>query len=127
MKTISENIADALVLESALRKCIEEINATDPQALGMGNNGNCRLGVMAYGHLSGIRKALSNGAKNYGVDPKDVFIVALREGECAFVQKSQVTETTTEELSTRLVDYLVAKFHKKGYIARFFNYLKKRF
>lgn len=127
MKTISENIANALVLESALRKCIEEINATDPQALGVGSKGICRLGVMAYGHLSGIRKALHNGGAKYGVDGEDIFVVALREGECAFVQKAQVTETTTEELSTRLVDYLVHKFHKKGYISRFFNYLRKRF
>ena len=118
-------IADAIAAEAALRKAIETINAEDKYALGRGPSGRL-LGVMAYGHLSGVRNALAIGLSNYGAEPSRK-AVTLQNGECAFVTRhGNLHKSTIDRMVERLNGYLVYKFGLKDYVARFFRHLGKR-
>lgn len=132
-KTTNSLIAKAVAQESELRLTIEAINAIDKYALGRGPSGRL-LGVMAYGHLSGIRKALNEGLALAGKDgatadqPEFDFglpatpatapadngnkTVALGENQAALVQNGQVYKTDLPTLAENVGDYLKEKVEK---------------
>lgn len=132
--TVNSLIKQAIEQEARLHLTIEAINTIDRFALGRGPSGRL-LGVMAYGHLSGIRKALNTGLANsttidstaqaefdFGIadeptPPADnnkllEAVVALQDNEAALVQKGQVYKTTLPALTGKVSDYLKEKVEK---------------
>ena len=129
-KTTNSLIAKAIAQESELRLTIEAINTIDKYALGRGPSGRL-LGVMAYGHLSGIRKALNEGLAIAGQDgataeqPELDFglpatpapapadngkrTVTIGENQAALVQKGQVYKTDLPTLAESVSEYIYAK------------------
>ena len=132
-KTTNSLIAKAVAQEAELRLTIEAINTIDKYALGRGPSGRL-LGVMAYGHLSGIRKALNEGLALAGQDgatadqPEFDFglpatpatapadngnkTVALGENQAALVQNGQVYKTDLPTLAENIGGYLKEKVEK---------------
>lgn len=132
-KTTNSLIAKAVAQESELRLTIEAINAIDKYALGRGPSGRL-LGVMAYGHLSGIRKALNEGLALAGKggatadQPEFDFglpstpatapadngnkTVALGENQAALVQNGQVYKMDLPTLAENIGNYLKEKVEK---------------